>query len=241
MKNVTIHKNGKHQPKKLVCNQCNFETFWTNELLHHKRTVHDIFKNYCKSRETLRLSDVVRLCDHYGFQTNKYSTMIQHKQKKCGSSKLSKPFVKIDVEITAESDAAKVLSEVEKYQADMSWKDATPKPVRCGSFGITVNYTMSEPTSEIEKPSIPILTIEGSVKPLEVEWSMTNTLQEEKVKLVNLSDCEDANTVKQIVDESVLITPPPSLNNLIIEDDPQTQGITSEDLNENVASENYDY
>ena len=70
---------------------------------------------------------------------------------------------------------------------------------------------------------------------------MTNTLQEEKVKLVNLSDCEDANTVKQIVDESVLITPPPSLNNLIIEDNPQTQGITSEDLNENVASENYEY
>ena len=121
MHNITMHKNGKHQQKKLVCNQCNFETFWTNELLHHKRTVHDIFKNYCKSRETLRLSDVVRLCDHYGFQTNKYSTMIQQKQKKCGSSKLSKPFVKIDVEITVESDAAKVLSEVEKYRADMSY------------------------------------------------------------------------------------------------------------------------
>ena len=44
-----------------------------------------------------------------------------------------------------------------------------------------------------------------------------------------------------MVYESGLITPPPRLNNLIIKDDPQTQGITSEDLNENVASENYEY
>ena len=71
------------------------------------------------------------------------------------------------MEITVESDAAKVLSEVEKYQADMSWKDTTPKPVR----GFTV--TMSDSTSEIEKPRIPILRLQRSVKPLEVEWFMS--------------------------------------------------------------------
>ena len=47
--------------------------------------------------------------------------------------------------------------------------------------------------------------------------------KKKKVKGLNLPDCKDVNTVKQIVDDSVLITSTPSLNNLTIEYDPCTQ------------------
>ena len=79
--NITMHENGSHRTKLLLCSNCTFASFWKNLLFNHARKVHGFWKTKLISRFKEQPSSL-RLCDFCGFQATNYHAMVQHKNKK---------------------------------------------------------------------------------------------------------------------------------------------------------------
>ena len=154
----------------------------------------DLYKKIpCNARSAKQKRRLQKLQQQLCSLKNRLMTLPFQKSERRGRKKKNPSVRSVGVKDTEESDAAKILSVVEKHQADMSWKDETAKSVSEVSFGIDQSSmdVMSEITNEVE------------TQPLGVQESMRTIIQGEKVS--NVSECEFENTSMQAIVEGVLM------------------------------------
>ena len=205
-----------------LCDSCGFQTNKSHSMKKHKRKckalnmgglsvqigdvrteISSLKKIPCKERSDKEKIKLQRLQQKLCNLKIKLRPPFFQKSERRGRRKLIISLKPVDGRKTEESeseesDASRILCEVEKHQEYMSFKYNTSKLAQNDLFGITtlpIDVT-SEIPNEVGNQQIGLLTGDRADKSLEAGESMT-VIKEEKGNELNLLEYEDANTMKK--------------------------------------------
>ena len=262
LKNVFKSKATEKPSSSRLCDICGFQAKNYGAMFQHKinkkcktlkigrlpthiddvRTeIFSLKKNPCQERSDKQKIRLHRLQEKLCRLKYKLRPTCFQKSERRGRKKAIISVNLVGMKNTEDSDAIKVLREMDRYQTYMSWKDMVHKSVKneCD--------TIFEISSEVKTHDINNLARESLNKAIYDKKSLISK-QAVKEKTLNSLESENLSTMTQTFDEAISIIPTASLNHLTEETNPTggktklcNTGYETEQLNDTVELENYNF